>query len=355
MKRLKKSVCLVTLVAVLVPITTYACSTFCFQHNGEWIFGRNYDWMVEHCLVMVNKRGVEKTAATEDNPARWVSKYGSITFNQYGREFPLGGLNEAGLVIELMWLEQTEYSHPDARKAVSDLQWIQYQLDNAATVNDVIASDKTLRIAVRYATPLHFLVCDRNGQAATIEFLGGKMVVHTQDKLPVSALTNSTYAYCLGLYNTFGGDESSEAFDGADYSLKRFVWAAQGVQNWNPKTSGSPIDYAFGMLDKVSVDQTMFRIVYDAGNGRIYYRTKSNPALRYIDFNKFDFVCTKPAKILDMAQGEGDVTGDFVDYSYEANFELLSKSYAETPFTQNVSEEAKQRRAKYPETLPCAD
>jgi choloylglycine hydrolase len=28
----------------------------------------------------------------------WISKYGSITFNQYGREFPTGGMNEKGLV-----------------------------------------------------------------------------------------------------------------------------------------------------------------------------------------------------------------------------------------------------------------
>ncbi len=355
MKQLRAYVSLIVLFLFLLPVSAYTCTTFCFQHNGEWVFGRNYDWMIEHCLVMVNKKGVAKTAATEDNPAQWVSQYGSITFNQYGRELPLGGMNEAGLVIEVMWFEQTEYPHPDARKAVSDLQWVQYQLDNAATVDEVIASDKTLRIAIRNATPLHFLVCDRTGQAATIEFLEGKMVVHTQDALPVAALTNNTYAYCLGLYNTFGGDESSEAFDGADYSLKRFVWAAQGVKDWTTKTSDTPIDYAFGILEKVSVDRTMFRIIYDVGNKRIYYRTKSNPAQRYIDFDTFDYSCTKPAKILDITVGEGDVTDDFVDYSYEANYELITKSYAETPFLRNVGEEAKQWMAKYPENLPCAE
>jgi choloylglycine hydrolase len=302
---------------------------------------------------MVNKRGVEKTAATQDNPAQWVSAYGSITFNQYGREFPLGGMNEAGLVIELMWLEGTEYPHPDARYAASELQWIQYQLDNHTTVKEVIDSDQYFRITVRNTVPVHFLVCDRTGRAATVEYLNGKMIVHTQGRLPVSALTNNTYAYCLGFYNTLSGNENSEAFDAADYSLKRFVWAAQGVQHWNPKTNAQPIDYAFGILDKVSVDRTMFRIVYDLGNGRIYYRSKSNPALRYIDFDGFDFACTEPVKIIDITKGEGDVAADFVDYSYEANYGLLSKVYSETPFLQNVSEEAKRWRAKYPETLTC--
>ncbi|KPK73484.1 hypothetical protein AMJ87_01485 [candidate division WOR_3 bacterium SM23_60] len=354
MKR-SRTYIIVTLLILLLPVNAYTCTTFCFQHNGAWIYGRNYDWMVEQGLVMVNKRGVAKTAATQDNPAQWVSKYGSITFNQYGRELPLGGMNEAGLVIEVMWLQQTEYPHPDVRQAVADLQWVQYQLDNAATVADVIASDKTVRISIRSATPIHFLVCDRTGQAATIEFLQGTMVVHTQETLPVTALTNNTYAYCLRLFNMFHGDETSEAFDAADNSLKRFVWAAQGVQNWNPKVSDAPVDYAFGILDKVSTNITMFRIVYDVGNKRIFYRTKSNPAQRHIDFDAFDYSCNTPVKILDIGAGEGDVTDDFVAYSYKANYDLISRSYAETPFLKSTSEETKQWIAKYPETLPCEE
>jgi len=354
MKQLRAYI-LVILFLLLLPANAYTCTTFCFQDNGEWIYGRNYDWMIEHCLVTVNKRGVAKTAATEDNPAQWVSKYGSITFNQYGRELPLGGMNEEGLVIEVMWLEQTEYPHPDTRKAVTDLQWVQYQLDNATTVADVIASDKTVRIAVRNATPIHFLVCDRTGQAAAIEFLSGKMVVHTQDMLPVAALTNNTYAYCLDLFDSFNGDETSEAFDAAAYSLKRFVWAAHGVQSWDSRTHDAPVDYAFSILEKTSVNRTMFRIVYDVGNKRIYFRTKSNPVQRYVDFDAFNYSCTAPVKILDIATGEGDVTNDFVDYSYEANYDLISKSYADTPFLSNMSEETKQWIAKYPETLPCKE
>lgn len=47
---------------------------------------------------------------------------------QYGRNFPTGGMNEAGLVIELMWLDGSRYPVPDARPAVDNLQWIQYNL-----------------------------------------------------------------------------------------------------------------------------------------------------------------------------------------------------------------------------------
>ncbi len=356
MKFGKFCVLVLTITLLLFQSSGRSCTTFCFQDDGDWVYGRNYDWMIEHCLITVNKRGVAKTALTEGNPAQWVSKYGSITFNQYGREFPLGGMNEAGLVIECMWLEQTEYPHPDARVAAPDLQWIQYQLDNHATVDEVIASDAVLRIAVRYSTLLHFLVCDRKGRAAAIEFLGGRMVVHTKDRLPATVLTNNTYAYSKSLLDIFDGNENSEEFETADYSLKRFIWAAQGVNSWKPKTSGSPVEYAFAILNKVAVDRTMFRIVYDVRNGRIYFSTKSNPAIRFFDFYTFDFSCEEPVKILDIsADQEGNVTSSFEDYTYEANYGLILKSFSETSFLKDITEDVLQMRAKYPDDLPCIE
>jgi Penicillin V acylase and related amidases len=48
-----------------------------------------------------------------EKPIEWISKYGSITFNQSGREFPHGGINEKGLVIEQMWLDEAAYPEMD--------------------------------------------------------------------------------------------------------------------------------------------------------------------------------------------------------------------------------------------------
>ncbi|MCP5108297.1 MAG: linear amide C-N hydrolase, partial [bacterium] len=244
---------ILVLIIIVFPHISPACTTFCFKNNGDWIYGRNYDWHTGHCLVMVNKRGVSKVALRDHNPAKWVSKYGSITFNQYGREFPLGGMNEAGLVIECMWLNGSKYPPPDSRAALSELQWIQYQLDNYAAVEDVIKSDKIIRIDVSDSSPLHFLVCDRNGQAATIEFLDGKMKVHTKETLPASALTNHTYEDSILLWKIAGGNEGSEAVKRANYSLKRFFWAARGVDKWNREKRGSPVDYAFNVLGRAAV------------------------------------------------------------------------------------------------------
>lgn len=345
----------VAVVIVILPTHVLPCTTFCFRDGGDWVYGRNYDWNIGYCLITVNKRGAAKTAFTENNPAKWISKYGSITFNQYGREFPLGGMNETGLVIECMWLRQTQYPHPDSRAELTELQWIQYQLDNCASVDEVIASDKTVRITSRDMAPLHFLVCDAKGQAAAVEFLGGKMVVYRKGKnLPVSALANNTYEQSKQLLETMDNKKQTGAYSSAGYSLNRFIRAARGVREWDPGTHGSPVGYAFKLLKQVTVSRTMFSIVYDVKNRRIYYRTKDDSTIRFFNFNGFSFDCRTPVKIRDISlKGKGDETASFTDYTFDANLDLIRKSYSGTRFLQNVPENVILQTARYPETLPC--
>jgi len=59
------------------------------------VFDRNYDWITATGMVCTNLRGLQKISlAGRWKISRWVSQYGSITFNQYGKEFPAGGMNE---------------------------------------------------------------------------------------------------------------------------------------------------------------------------------------------------------------------------------------------------------------------
>ena len=81
---------------------------------------------------MVNPRNLEKVALviTSEKPVKWVSKFGSITFNQMGREVPFGGINESGLVVEHMALDEVVFPSKDNRYVIRAFQWIQFQLDN---------------------------------------------------------------------------------------------------------------------------------------------------------------------------------------------------------------------------------
>src|SRR2546423_6607847 len=86
-----------SLIVCLCAPAAEACTTFCMGNDSSIVFGANYDWDTGVGLVMINKRNMAKTSMTS-TPASWTSRFASVTLNQYGRDFPTGGMNEAGLV-----------------------------------------------------------------------------------------------------------------------------------------------------------------------------------------------------------------------------------------------------------------
>jgi penicillin V acylase-like amidase (Ntn superfamily) len=178
----------------LAPRAALPCTAFLAAFNGAPVIGKTYDWDMGQGLVLVNKRGVAKKAIPlkpSDRPASWVSKYMSVTFNQYGREFPNGGMNEAGLVVEVLWLNTTTYAPVDDKPTVNELQWIQYQLDNFATVAEAVAAAPAVRISQAYGK-VHYFMCDESSACATFEGLDGKLSVKSGADLPMKAITNNT-------------------------------------------------------------------------------------------------------------------------------------------------------------------
>ena len=360
------------LMIIILQLDAKACTTFQFTHEGQVLVGKNYDWMVEDGLIIVNKRGVLKTAmkSTVDNtglgtPATWTSKYGSITFVQYGRELGPGGMNEAGLVVESMGLFRNtpnrKYPDPDGRDSIMVSQWRQYQLDNFASVKEVIACDTKLRIRPKKGVHPHFIVSDKEGNCATIEFLDGKMVCHTNDTLPHRVLTNNTYDLSFDYLekNTIPDPDRFK-------SIERFIRAAKMVEKYNPETSASPIDYAFEILKSVSwsVDRewqgtpytsnTRWSIVYDQKNLRIHFRTHGNQEIRVINLDAFDFSCATPVKIFDVtANFSGDISGKFVDYTWKKNRDLIENTFTKTVFFPKLSDEQLDTLSKYPEMFIC--
>ena len=326
-----------------------ACTTFCYADGGTLVFGRNYDWNIGDGLVLVNKRDVAKRALVDGAAASWTSKYGSITFNQYGREFPTGGMNERGLVVELMWLDEAQYPGTDGRGALPTLQWIQYQLDNSATVDDVIKSDRFVRISFGGSAKIHFLVADATGDVGTVEFIGGIMIAHHGQHLPYPVLANDTYDRSVEFMRKPGthGGKSSYA------SLDRFARAASYEKK--AKTPADAVHNAFAMLDDVAQgDHTQWSIVYDIRDKRAYFRTRAARDVRWLDLDGQAFDCKSPVAMLDInAALSGDIANKLKAYVASVNVQLVRSSFAGTPFLSGVSAELRDELANYPETTTC--
>ena len=346
MKRLVLAATVAVTVMASLEDALHACSTFCIHLGGRKFFGRNYDFEIGDGMVTINPSGLRKAGFLDGGP-QWTSRFGSITFNQFGRDNPMGGMNEASLVVELMWLEDTEYPPADARFPLGVLEWIQYQLDTAATVGEVLQSDKQVRIGG--GAPLHYLVSDASGRAATIEFLQGKLVAHTDDTLPVRVLTNSTYQESLGYFDSKKGKPPN-----GSGSKERFARAAVTLDSLRASGTGKPVDALFDVLDSVAQPSTRWSIVYDQSKRIIHFRTDVHRLPRYVVMDAVAFGCANGAKLLDIdTRVEGDVTGKFKPYSTAANLAFITRTYAGSSVTRRTPVTEIAAVAAQPDKAPC--
>jgi penicillin V acylase-like amidase (Ntn superfamily) len=328
------------------------CSAFGLNNQGSLVFGANYDNTIIPGLLFINKRNVAKIGwetGTTGEYAQWISHYASVTFNQAGYQLPWAGMNEAGLVLSTMALRETQNPAADERPPLQSSLWMQYQLDNAATIDDVIASDAVVRMS---NTVDHYLVCDHTAACAVIEFLDGKMVVHTGGDLPVSALTNNLYDESVAAWQTARQAQSAPASG----SLKRFFTAAERVTSFDPAAmGGTAVDYAFETLSQVSDSLTEWSIVFDPEHRRAYYRTRQNEDIRYIDLNTFDLSCQTPAQMLNVHfEGSGDISGNFVEYDHDVSYRHLVR-FLNQWAPGLYQEEQIQAILGMAESFPCAE
>lgn len=327
------------------------CTSFLMAGEGYAVFAKGFDWPVDDGLLVVNKSGVTKTAFVRDDPLTWTSTYGSITFCQHGREFPLGGMNEAGLAVEALWLDASTYGEPDGRASLGVQQWLQYCLDTCATVAEVVAFQPNVRIHNPGAARLHYLVADRGGRCAAFESLNGHIVIHEITAPAPAVLTNNTYEESAAHLAAHAGAAPDDPALAGPKSLNRFARAALRGAAYDPAADGDAVAYAFDTLAGVAQGEwTKWTIVYDLAAGRVYYRTAAQGNTRFVDLKAFDLAATAPVRILDLnAAGEGDVAGMAQDYTYEANRALVDAAFTKTEFLRGITEEQREALARYPE------
>ncbi len=304
--------------AILASLPDGACTSFSLDNGGHAVFGSNYDNRIQEGLLFVNKRGVTKTgweAGTTGKYARWTAEYGSVTFSVSGAQMAWAGMNEAGLAISTMALNGTRDPEPDERPPLFSPLWIQYQLDTSATIEEVMANDSRVRIT---RVVDHYLVCERSGACATVEFLDGKTVFHTGETMPVEALANTSYSRSV---------DARQADRLSGDSLRRFGIVADRVADFQPTDAPSAVAYAFETLEQASAQAvgpgiTSWSIVFDTENLYIHFRTYRSPQVRYVDFSRLDFGCDTPVEMLDVnAPLAGDISDKLDRYSFQANLD----------------------------------
>ena len=313
----------------------WACSAFCINKNENMILGKNMDWPVGNGHILINRRGITKYSLVSpgEQPLIWTSKFGNITFNQFGIEFPCGGMNEAGLVIEALNYTPSKYPVSDSLPCINEFQWIQYQLDNHGTVETVIRSLKRISIS-RLILNLHYLLADKNGNVAVIEFINGKVLVYNAKRLPVNVLSNNSYKNSLKYLRMHEGYGGSKIVRDSPESQERFVRAVMLIERL-PVKEQDVGKYAFKILENVRQHDTQWSIVYDLKSGTIVFKLKSNQEiqkLEFADLNSFRGGCTK---YIDLSVVTDNLS--IQKYTNEKNDELLKAVFSKLFKAKEIS------------------
>ena len=327
------------------------CTIFSiYPKNQHWI-GRTFDWAYGHGLVYTNKRNITKTSLKllpSDVQSTWTSKYGSVSFNQFGREFPNGGMNERGFMIDALELKSSVFPSKDSRPSFNELQFIQYVLDNYSSVETLANDLKSIRISP-VGSKLHYFACDVK-RCMTIEYIEGEAVTHYGDKLLISGLANNTYQEHLDYakdFVTFGGDKPVVL--GTKNSLDRFVRS-----NYNAKfinQAVDPVQTLFDILEDVGSVNNRWQLIYNQNENTITFRTQTQfDKQRKVSLNEIDFSCAKSSQYFDLdSETAGDVNQALADFNFEVNLQVIKKSV----LMQGLPVPLAHRLAVYPSETQC--
>lgn len=320
------------------------CSSFTLPRSSYGVIGKSYDWYLGHGEILQNKKGILKKTLrlkSTDVETQWISQYGSLTFNQHGYGFPLGGMNQAGLVVEILWLDKTKYPDPDRRPSFNELQWIQYQLDRFSSVEEVVRNAPKIRVD-GIAAPVHYFVCDQSNRCATIEYLRKKLVIHTGKNLKYPALTNHPYRNSLSWLGVYRFFRISQWLPSSLGSRRRFFTIAEGAAQFNPSSApADAVDFAFDLLSDVHVPLpgqsptefgSRWNIVYDTQSSWVYFRKAGMGTLvRSMHLDSMDWNCSAKERGGPLSQSvdrrlAGDQSTAFFPLDDQVNRKMINQS-----------------------------
>ncbi len=310
--------------------SVFACSTMHVKSadgRGKWV-GKTYDWDLGHGSLYVNQKDRIKVNTHPYSPKKfsWTSAYGSLTFSQFGKEFPVSGINEKDLIVETLWLNSSAY--PDLNEQgvalLNELQWVQYILDTSASVEEAISQAAQVDI-LPLQGQVHYFVCDQT-QCAAFEYLNKKLVINkTGSGSKYSVLTNSEYQKSvlnLKNYTEFGGNRPIPSnYD----SLARFARMAAQIQAKPQAADASEIIARLGSVRHTT--QTQWTLVYDFEAKTVEFFTKESSSRKKIQLDKLNFDCKEETLVFDMnSKSEGSITNNLIKLTPEYDKAMIMKN-----------------------------
>lgn len=317
-----------------MAVQTDACTRAVYLGSEDMIVtGRTMDWKEDpQSNIYFFPRGIARRGALTDNTVKWTSSYGSVVTAGYDIGV-CDGINEKGLVANLLFLAESDYHRPGDTRPVMGLSiWTQYVLDNFATVDEAV--EELGKELFRIDNPdlpngakstLHLSISDPTGDSAIFEYIDGNLVIHHGKECQV--MTNSpSYDKQLTLDDYWEQLGGLVMLPGTNRASDRFVRASFYIKAL-PRTSDyrNAVAGVFSVMRNVSVPlgisipsqpniaSTRWRTVADQKNRVYYFESTLSPDIFWIDLKKLDFNPGEKVRKLPLTKGEiyaGDAAGE---------------------------------------------
>lgn len=307
------------------------------------VTGRTMDWKEDpQSNIYFFPRGMARRGGITDNTVEWTSLYGSVVTAGYDIGV-CDGMNEKGLVANLLFLAESDYHRPDDTRPVMGLSvWTQYVLDNFATVDEAVEElgkelfridDPDLPNGAK--STLHLSISDPTGDSAIFEYIDGNLVIHHGKDCQV--MTNSPaydkqqtlddyWDQIGGLVMLPGTNRASDRFVRASFYIKAlprtadFRHAVAGVFSVMRNVS---VPLGISVPSQPNIASTRWRTVADQKNRVYYFESTLSPDIFWIDLDKLDF--SPAGKVMKLTLTGGEIyAGDAADKMQEsAPFQFL--------------------------------
>lgn len=326
-----------------------------FNPEDTRLLGKNQDVPYKGAYIFTNKRGVAKSALVQppERPAKWNSRYASLTISQVGKEMPNGGINETGLVVEQTTLWQSTYTDDDRLPVVGELQWIQLILDTCASVKEAEQAAYGVRIA-QPMSRLHYMIADRSGDCAIFEFLGGIMYVHRGNSLPFSIMANTPYTKAIKDLED-KEERWSNAYNDYDRnSMDRFIKGAARLADVLPVRESARLQFTQDSLEFVRREDTAYSLIYDLEKLQLHFATSIHPDFKTIRIVDVDF--SSDAAPLALNIQHPDIS--FINYNVDLNRRIAESFFKDPDLTKafgwSITEDMIDFFASFPDRFPKA-
>lgn len=300
-----------------------------FGLEGQTVTGRSMDWKEQmQTNLWVFPRGMNRDGGCGAGSLTWTSRYGSVVASVY-EGGTADGMNEQGLVANLLYLVESEYpAADDGRPVISISAWAQFVLDNFATVDEAVAalskdSFRMVTVAAPNGAPgtVHLSISDPSGDSAIFEYLGGKLVVHHGRQHQV--MTNSpAFDEQIALNKYWQQIGGTVMLPGTNRAADRFARASFYVnacrQSADPREAVASV---LSVIRNVSVPRgistpgepnissTIWRTVSDQKNRVYYFENTASPSVLWVKLDKLDFSASSGTRKLRMTD-RPDLGGD---------------------------------------------